>query len=164
MSEQARNTGGAWAHRAWHGYHPRAAVPAVLVAAAAALGLMVGRWHLPDMSDLADRVGAWVYFVLSAGVWVVLVVGVAYRLVTFTYLMTDRALVVDFGFRYPPVAPVFFTDVTAVTHGANWLGRCLGVGWVMVTAGPRTVTLPGVRDAAAFAAAIRAASNAPRES
>ena len=161
MSGQARGAGGAWAHRAWHGYHPRAAAPAVLVAAAASLGLMVGRWHLPDMSDLADRVGAWVYFVLSAGVWVALAAGVGYRLVTFTYLLTDRALVVDFGSRYPPVAPVCFADVTAVAHGANWLGRCLGVGWVAVTAGPRTVTLPGVRDAAAFAAAIRAGAGVP---
>jgi hypothetical protein len=118
---------------------------------------MVGRWLLPDMSDFAERVGAWVYFVLMAAIWLILAVGVAYRLVTFTYRVTAHSLMVDFGSRYPPEPPLLWKDVTDISHGASWLDRSLGVGWVKVTASGRAVTMTGVRDPKAFADAIAAA-------
>ena len=157
MSRRVERPDLSLADRAWRGYHPRAAVPAVLVAAAASGVLMVGRWELQDLSELADRVGAWVYFVLSAAVWLFLAAAVGYRLVTFTYRVTDRALLVDYGPRHPPEPPLNWADVTGVAHGAGWLGRRLGVGWVKVKAGPRTVTMRGVRRPAEFAWVIREA-------
>lgn len=152
---------GAAADREWRGYHPWAAVPRVLVAAAVSGGVMVGRWHVEHMSDLAERVGAWVFFVLSACAWLILL-GVAYRLITYTYRLTDASLLVDFGSRNPPEPPMTLTDVTGVAHGANWLGRRVDVGWVRVTAGPRVLTLKGVRRPKAFADTIAAGMpNAP---
>ena len=103
------------------GYHPRALAPAVGVAAVASLVVWTGRWYLEDLSDLADRLGSWVVFALAWGVWPALVAVFLYRTVTYTYRLTDRALLVDFGPLSPPVPPVSLVEVTAVVVGGGWL-------------------------------------------
>jgi uncharacterized membrane protein YdbT with pleckstrin-like domain len=147
----------------WRGYDPRAAVPQLAVAAAASAALLSGRWYLEELSELADRAGALAVYALVLAVWPGLLAVVLYRTVTFTYRLTDRALLLDRGSLFRPEPPVWLADVTAVTAGASWLGRRLGVGWVRVATDGRTVRLTGVRDPGAFAVAVRAAVETARE-
>ena len=152
----------AQADRAWTGYHPRAAAPAVAAAALASLVVWTGRWYLGPLSELAARAGALAVFALAWGVWPALVAVYVYRTVTYSYRLTDRVLWLDSGFWGPPHVPVALTEVTAARAGAGWLDSRLGVGWVEVSAGARVVRLVGVRDPQAFAEQVRAAAAAVR--
>lgn len=153
MSEHDR----ALADRVWWGYDPRAMLPAAAVAAAASAVVLVGRWYLEDLSWLADRAGALAVFGLAAAVWPGLVALLLYRCVTYTYRLTDRAVLIDRGFLSRPEAPVWLAEVTRIDARSGWLGRRLGVGWVKLTAGDRVVRLTGVRHPVRVAGAIRAA-------
>jgi uncharacterized membrane protein YdbT with pleckstrin-like domain len=159
VGRDANPTDRALADRAWRGYHPRAAVPAVAAAVAASAVLLAGRWALDDFSWLADQAGALAFYAMTLAVWPSLLATLVYRMVTFTYRLTDRAVLIDRGFASRPEPPVWFADLTAVEAEAGWLGRGLGVGRVVLrAAGGRVVTLTGVGDPAAFAAAVRAAA------
>ncbi len=158
--DPARPPDPAQADRAWAGYHPRAAVPAAALAAAASLVVWTGDLFLDDLSGFADRVGGWVLFALAWGVWPALAAVFLYRTVTLTYRLTDRAVLTDFGPLYRPVPPVPLAAVTGVAAGGGWAGRRLGVGWVEVRAGDRVVRMTGVRDPGGFADRVRAAARA----
>ena len=147
----------AQADRAWTGYHPRAAAPAVVGAAVVSLVVWTGQYYLGPLSQLAERTSTLVLFALAWGVWPGLAAVYLYRAVTYSYRLTDRALLVDFGFRHRPEPSFLLTEVTAVRAGAGPLGRLLGVGWVVVTAGARSVRLTGVRAPERFAEQVRAA-------
>src|SRR6266487_4198593 len=108
---------------AWVGYHPRAMAPPIVLAAAASLMLWTGRWYLDDLSDLAVRVGTLAVFATAWAVWPALVAVFLYRTVTYAYRLTDRALLVDFGFLAPPIPAIALADVSAVTIGSGWVGR-----------------------------------------
>lgn len=148
--------------RAWAGYHPRAAVPAVACAAVASLVVWTGRYYLEPLGALAAQVGSLAVFALAWGVWPGLAAFYLYRGVTYSYRLTDSTLLVDFGFRSRPLAPFRLADVTAVRAGSGWLGQLLGVGWVSVVAGERAVRLRGVRAPEQFAERLRAAVAAVR--
>jgi membrane protein YdbS with pleckstrin-like domain len=139
----------------WTGYHPRAMAPAIGLAAVASLVVWTGRWYLEDLSVFTDRVGTLVVFILAWAVWPALVAVFLYRTVTYTYRLTDRALLTDFGFLSPPVSPVALTEVTGVAISGGWLTRQFGVGWVEVRTRDRAVRLRGVRKPELFALAIR---------
>jgi membrane protein YdbS with pleckstrin-like domain len=117
-----------------------------------------GRWFLEDLSDLADRVGALALFALAWAVWPAVAAVFLYRTVTYTYRLTDRSVVVDFGFLSRPVPPIPLAEVTAVVLGGGWVARKLGVGWVEVRTADRAVRMPGVRNPQVFALAIREAA------
>jgi membrane protein YdbS with pleckstrin-like domain len=148
---------------AWVGYHPRAIAPAAALAAVASLVVWTGRWYLDDLSELADRVGALALFALAWGVWPALAAVFLYRTVTYTYRLTDRAVLVDFGFLARPVPPVPLAEVTAVVAGGGWVWRWFGVGWVEVRTADRAVRLPGIRRPAGFAQQIRVAAKKTKE-
>jgi hypothetical protein len=141
----------------WTGYHPRAMAPAIGLAISASLLVWTGRWYLQDLSDFADRVGTLVVFVLAWAVWPALVAIFLYRTVTYTYRLTDRALVIDFGFLASPIHSVALVDVTAVVTCRGWFARRFGVGWVEVRARDQAIRLRGVRKPELFALAIRGA-------
>jgi uncharacterized membrane protein YdbT with pleckstrin-like domain len=145
------------AHRdlSWTGYHPRALAPAIGLAAIMSLLIWTGRWYLEDLSELSDRLGSLVVFALAWGVWLVLATVFLYRTVTFTYRLTDRALLADFGFFARPVPPIPLAEVTTVAVGGSWIFRCLGVGWIEVRTANRAVRLRGVREPHLFAVEIR---------
>jgi membrane protein YdbS with pleckstrin-like domain len=148
----------ALADRGWWGYDPRAMFPAVTVAVGASVVVLSGRWYLEDLSWLAERAGALAVFGLAVAVWPGLVAVLLYRAVTYTYRLTDRAVLVDRGSLSRPEPPVWLADLTGVEAGAGWVGRRLGVGWVKLTAAGRVVRLAGVRRPSQVAAAIRAAA------
>ncbi len=162
MSSNERGGDPAQADRAWVGYHPRAAVPALAAAAVASLVVWTGRWYLDDLSELADRAGALAVFALAWCVWPALGAAYLYRAATYTYRLTDRAVLIDFGFWHRPVPPVWLREVTAVRAGAGWVHRRLGVGWVEVRTAGRAVRLVGVRRPDALAGRIREAARAAR--
>lgn len=153
------------AHRdiAWNGYHPRALAPAIGIAVVASFVVWTGRWYLEDLSDLADRLGSWVVFALAWGVWPALAAVFLYRTVTYTYRLTDRAILVDFGPLSPPVPPIALVEVTAVVVGGGWVFRRVGVGWIEVRTQDRSVRLRGVRDPHHFALTVRDAVGKSRE-
>jgi hypothetical protein len=122
------------------------------------LVVWTGRWYLEDLSDFSERVGSLVVFALAWGVWPALAAVLLYRTVTFTYRLTDRALLVDFGFLSSPVPPVPLAELTGVVAGGGWLSRRLGVGWIEVRTAERAVRLRGVRHPQLFAMAIRDAA------
>ena len=152
----------AQADRAWVGYHPRAAAPAVGAVAVASLAVWTGQWYLAPLSQLADRAGVLAVFALAWGVWPGLAAVYLYRAVTYSYRLTDRALLIDFGFRHRPIPPLPLADITGVRAGTGWVGRLLGVGWVVVAAGGRAERLVGVREPERFADQVRAAVAACR--
>src|SRR5262245_1281239 len=149
----------ALADRAWAGYDLRAAAPAVVLVAAASLVVWTGRWYLPHLSELAKQVGALAIFALAWGVWPAVAAVYLYRAVTYTYRLTDRAVLVDFGFWHHPEAPIWLREITEVRTGAGSLSRLLGVGWGAVRTPTRTIRLIGVRHAGAFAEQVRAAAS-----
>ncbi len=143
----------------WRGYDGRAMLPVFAAAAAASLVLLTGRWYLDDLSAFADRSGSLVLFGVDAVVWATVLAFWAYRTITYTYRLTDRALLIDRGFRWPPDTAVWLSDVADARAAAGPVGRRLGVGRVVVTTRTgRVVTLAGVRDPRGFAAAVRAAA------
>lgn len=143
--------------RAWVGYHPRAMSPVVALAAVASVVVWTGQWYLDDISDLAERLGGWAMFALAWGVWPAVAAVFLYRTVTFTYRLTDRTVLADFGPLCPPVPPIPLPSVTAVVVGGGWLARRLRVGWVEVRTADRVVRLKGVRNPSLFAMQLRAA-------
>lgn len=148
----------AQADRAWSGYHPRAAVPVLLLATAAALFVSTGRHYLDDFSALAARVSALALFALPWLAFACACAAYLYKCVTFTYRLTDRAVHADFGPLFRPVPPIELPAVRAVRVRAGLLARALGVGRVEVRAAGRVLRLPGVRDPHALADLIRAAT------
>lgn len=145
--------------RGWRGYDLRATLPAVAMAIAASVALLAGRWCFTDLSELADHVGALAVYGMALAVWPALLLALLYRTVTYTYRITDRAVLVDRGFMWPPELPLWLAELTAVETGAGWVSRRLGIGWVRLhTADGRAVVLTGVRDPEAFAAEVRAAA------
>ncbi len=152
----------ALADQAWVGYHPRAMAPAVALTAVASLLVWTGRWYLDDLSDFADRAGGWAMFALAWAVWPALAAVFLYRTVTFTYRLTDRAVLVDFGFFCRPVPQVLLKDVTAVAVGRGWLARWLKVGWVEIHSPGRVVRMKGVLKPLLFAEKVREAVAAAR--
>jgi membrane protein YdbS with pleckstrin-like domain len=124
--------------------------------------VLSGRWYHDDLSELADRVGALVVFALAWAVWPGLGAVFLYRAVTYTYRLTDRAVLMDFGFCFRPVPPVVLTDVQAIDVGGGLLARRLGIGWLEVRTKDRVVRMTGVRHPRAFAEKIREAIAACR--
>ena len=92
----------------WWGYDPRAAVPHVMVAAAVSAALLAGRWYF-EMPG-----GALAVYALVLAVWPGLLGVALYRAVTYTYRLTDRALLVDWGLAFPAEPPAWLADVTGV--------------------------------------------------
>jgi hypothetical protein len=131
--------------------------PAVALIAVASLLVWTGRWYLDELSDLADHIGGLAMFALAWAVWPALIAIFLYRTVTFTYRLTDRAVLVDFGFFCRPVSPMPLKDITSVTVGGGWLARRLHVGWIEVRSAVQTVRLKGVRNPHLFAETIRQA-------
>lgn len=144
--------------RAWRGYDPRAGFPVVAVAVAVSAALLSGRWYLEELSWLAERAGALAVYAMALAVWPGLLAVLLYRMVTYTYRLTDRAVLIDRGFLSRPEPPVWLADLTGAEATAGWLGRQLGFGRVNLRAGGREVTLTGVADPVGFATAIRDAA------
>src|SRR5262245_6400848 len=96
---------------AWIGYHPRAMATTVTLVAIASLVVWTGRWYLDDLSELADRVGALTVFALAWAVWPAVGAVFLYRTVTYTYRLTDRVVLVEFGFLSRPVPPIPLAEV-----------------------------------------------------
>lgn len=161
MTQEDGRTDGAMGDRAWRGYDLRAGAPWAAGAGAATAGLMAARWLLPDVPP---PVGVFGFFGAAGAVWLAVLARVGYRAVTHTYRLTDRALLIDRGFLDRMTPPVWLSEVTGVAWGHGVVGRWLGVGWVRVgvPGGRRVPVLTGVRDPAAFAAAVREAVAAAR--
>jgi hypothetical protein len=159
VGRSLKSTDGALVDRDWRGYHPRAAVPAVALAALASAVLLVGRWWLDDPSDFADRSVALAFYVMTLAVWPALLTTLVYRMVTYTYRVTDKAVLVDRGFRQLPEPPLELAELIGAGVDVNWLGRQLGVGRVVLKAnGDRVLALSGVRHPETFVAAIGVAA------
>jgi len=150
MTGGSRTSDGAMVDEQWRGYDLRAALPLVILAVLLSIALLAGRWVFDDFID------GLVPYLIVLGIWPALLGLALYRAITYTYHLTDKALLVDFGPLHRPVPPVWFPELANVESGANWLHSRLGIGWVRITGGDgRTVRLPAVRDAAAFAALLQ---------
>jgi membrane protein YdbS with pleckstrin-like domain len=159
VGEKADPTDRALTDRAWRGYDPRAGFPAVATAAVVSAVLLSGRWYFEELSWFAEKAGALAVYAMTLAVWPGLLSTLLYRAVTYTYRLTDRAVLIDWGFRNRPEPPVWLKDVTEVAIAAGWVGQQLGIGTVTITAaGGRVVALAGVANPAAFAEAIRTAA------
>jgi len=156
MSRSARADDPALIDRLWVGYHPLALLPWALLLAVLSLLVWTGHWYLDDVTRLADALGDRLRFALAWAGWPVLAAVFLYRTVTFTYRLTDRCLLVDFGPLHRPVAPIPLRDVTTVVVGGG-MSRWLGVGWVEVRTAGRVVRLTGVRRPGLFAMELRGA-------
>jgi membrane protein YdbS with pleckstrin-like domain len=148
---------------AWVGYHPRAMLPAVGGAALLTVLLHGARLALEDGLALAESIGEFTVYILNWAIWLGVAAVFLYRCITYTYRLTDRALLVDFGFTHPAIAPIPLCDVVGITTGSGTLGRWLGIGWVEVRTADRTIRLPGIRKPQLFAEKIRVAREAVRE-
>lgn len=145
--------------RSWSGYDPRAGFPAILLAASVSILLLVGRWALEDLSWFADQAGALVVYAVTLAIWPGLLATLCYRAITYTYRVTDRGIIIDWGFRNLPEAPVWFHELVAVEVKFHPIGRILGFGRVILRCQDgRVVALRGVANPDAFADSIRTAS------
>jgi membrane protein YdbS with pleckstrin-like domain len=127
MEENPVAANEALADRAWRGYDPRAALPLIALATAVSAVLLAGRWYLDDVS------AAVVPYAIVLALWPSLLCLTLYRAITYTYRITDRALLVDRGFLNRPEPPLWLKDVNKVESGAGRLGHLLGIGWLKVT-------------------------------
>ena len=158
MGQSREHTDRALVDEGWWGYSPRAAVPQIVAAAAASALLLAGRWYLDDLVGMAGWAGTLALYGLAVAVWPGLLGAAFYRAVTYTYRLTDRAVLVDRGFLFRPELPIWLADVTAIESGSTWLGSLLAVGWVKIaTSAGRDVRLSGVHNFAALADRIREA-------
>jgi membrane protein YdbS with pleckstrin-like domain len=135
---------------AWYGYDPRALAVLVVGMAILSWGVWLGRWYFEDLSGLADRAGALVIFLLAWAVWPLLAALFFYRTVTYTYRLTDRALLVDFGFWHPYQPPLPLDEIRQVAIRRGPFGRYLGIGTVEIQAVNRRLILPGIRQPETF--------------
>jgi hypothetical protein len=132
--------------RAWRGYDPRAAMPLIAVAGGISAALLAGRWYLDDFT------AALIPYAIVLALWPGLLGLTVYRAITYTYRLTDRALLVDRGFRNRPEAPLWLADVNTVEYGGHWIARKLGIGWVKVTSiEGREIVLTAIRNPEQFA-------------
>jgi membrane protein YdbS with pleckstrin-like domain len=157
MAKDRRADDPAQHDRAWAGYHPRAMAPAVATVAVASLLVWTGRWYVAPLSELVVRIGALAVFAIAWGVWPAMGAVILYRTVTYTYRLTNRAVLIDFGFWYHALPPVWLNEIESVRVRAGWLSRRLGVGSVELHTVDGSVLLEGVRQPEAFAEQIRAA-------
>jgi membrane protein YdbS with pleckstrin-like domain len=148
---------------AWVGYHPRAAAPVIVLAAIVSVLVLSGRWYLDGLSELADRAGALAVFALAWAVWPGLLAVFLYRTVTYTYRLTDRAVLVDFGFLSSPTQPINLAEVISVSVRGGFMTRWLGVGRVELRTKNQTLGMSGVRHPELFAMEIRSAAGACRK-
>ncbi len=148
--------------RFWFGYHPRALAPTIVAVAIVSIVTWTGRWYLDHLSELANRLGALALFAVAWGPWPVLVTVFLYRTVTYSYRLTDRALVVDFGFWHRPVPPVLLADITSVRNGPTLLGSALSVGWIEIQTIGGNIRLVGVYRPHEIAERIRTAVTTSR--
>jgi|GEM_PF-3048343 len=133
--------------RSWRGYDLRAAAPRFLLALALSALLLAGRWSFDNYT------AAIVPYVIVLALWPGLLAAPLYRAITYTYRITDRALLVDRGFLNPPQPVIGFKEITSAHHRANWLDRRLGIGWVAVhCANGKNCKLSGLRHPAEFEA------------
>ncbi len=134
----------------WSGYDFRAAIPIFVFAILLTLALLAGRLFFNDLTD------ALVTFVIVLVLWPALLFVAIYRSVTYTYRITNSALLVDLGFLDSPMLPFRYAEIAKVEHGASWLSARLDIGWVRITtADGRIVKLLALRAPAAFADQIR---------
>jgi membrane protein YdbS with pleckstrin-like domain len=135
------------AHRdcGWYGYDPRALAVVITTTAVISWGVWLGRWYFEDLSGLANHLGALAVFALAWGVWPLLAALLFYRTVTYTYRLTDRAVVVDFGFWHPYQPPLPLNEIRQVVVRRGAFGRFLGIGTVEIHTASRRLILPGVR-------------------
>jgi uncharacterized membrane protein YdbT with pleckstrin-like domain len=130
----------------WRGYDLRAAVPAFALASVLTVAIMASRFYEDDLGNAVFT------YAIVLILWPALLFVAVYRSVTYTYRITDRALLVDRGFLHRPIPPLHYADISSVEHGASWFYSWLRIGWVHVTAvGRKTVRMPSLRDPAAFA-------------
>jgi membrane protein YdbS with pleckstrin-like domain len=134
----------------WYGYDPRAMAVVITTTAVISWGVWLGRWYFEDLSGLANHLGALAVFVLAWGVWPWLAAVFFYRTVTYTYRLTDRAVLVDFGFWHPYQPPLPLSDIRQVVIRRGVFGRFLGIGTVEIRTASRRLVLPGVRHPDAF--------------
>ena len=134
---------------AWRGFDLRAAIPITALAIVLSAVLLAGRWYLDDLAD------AIITYFLVLALWPALLSLTLYRAITYTYRITDRALLVDRGFFNRPEAPIWFNELRRVEIGARWIDRMLGIGWVSVSTSGRTLHLRAIRDPHGFAAMLR---------
>lgn len=163
MSETSPNDE-AMTDRVWRGYDVRAMIPPAAIAGVISLLLLVGRWLSDDLSDFAERIGSLVLFAPVLLMWLILIAIGLYRTVTYTYRLTDQALLVDRGFRSLPEPRIELSEVAEAQVSFEGFGKWLGVGQVSVTTRTgRILEMTGVYDPAGFAAAIREAAGVENE-
>lgn len=134
----------------WRGYDLRAAIPLVCLALVLTIALLAGRWWLDEFVE------ALVPYVIVLILWPAILGHGFYRSITYTYRLTDQALIVDLGFRNPPVPPIRFSELIGVEYGASRIHSLLGIGWVEAVArDERRIRLKALRDPAEFAALLR---------
>jgi uncharacterized membrane protein YdbT with pleckstrin-like domain len=148
--------GTALVDRAWRGYDIRAAIPWVCFGIAVDVFVLVGRWSLNDLSGSAHRIAAIGAYVAALVGSSLLVTALLYRTITYTYRLTDRAVLIDKGYFSLYQPPIWLDEIAEVATRASWIGERLGVGRVFVTtAAGQTIRMTGVRDPQEFARLIR---------
>jgi hypothetical protein len=141
----------------WRGYDLRAAAPLFALALLLTVGLLLARLLFSDLTD------ALITYFLVLILWPALLFISFYRAVTYTYRITNRALVVDRGFLDRPVLPMAYGEMTDIEYGSSGFYSLLNVGWVLVgMSDGRTVKLRSLRDPGSFAAVLRERSTAAK--
>jgi uncharacterized membrane protein YdbT with pleckstrin-like domain len=148
--------GAALVDRAWRGYNVRAAIPWLCFGVAVDIFVLVGRWSLDDLSSSAHRIAAIGAYVAALVGSSLLVTALLYRAVTYTYRLTDRAVLIDKGYFSLYQPPIWLDEIAEVATRASWIGERLGIGRVFITtAAGQTIRMTGVRDPQEFARLIR---------
>jgi membrane protein YdbS with pleckstrin-like domain len=138
----------------WRGYDLRAAMPPAAVALLASVALLAGRWFVNDFAD------ALVPYLIVLVLWPALLGVALYRAVTYTYHLTDAALLVDRGPLHLPIPPLWLNEIAEVKGQSTGLFRLLGIGSVRVTTvDGRVETLTAIRHPEEFARQVLARVN-----
>jgi membrane protein YdbS with pleckstrin-like domain len=143
---------------AWRGHSGWAMLPSFVVCFLVSVALLTSGWFFEDIRGIGQEVGSWIFFQITAVIWIVQLLRWVYRGASYIYRLTPKFVYVDRGFLYSPVPAIPLCDVTKVTWSAGFFGRFLGVGSVIIDVEVRgPVTLTGLLQPAAFAEEIETA-------
>lgn len=137
---------------AQRGYSAWAMLPSFFLCALLSVLFLLSGWLFKEVRGLGENTGSWVLFVVTGIFWALQILRWLYRGASYAYVLTEKRLLVDRGFRWLPTPPIELAEVSRVRWGMHHLSRPFHVGWIaFTTRSGREEVLDGILNPREFA-------------